>query len=113
MRISIIVLKQAKTIKYGSFVEPGRQLELRVELTAYDEHDCTFKGVGLVDSQEMVKGRFVLTRYNLRDKDAELHTTDSSIVAGLRDLYTTLRKGSVGARAIARKTDAVEIRTPV
>ena len=28
---SIIVLKQAKTIKYGSFVEPGRQLELRVE----------------------------------------------------------------------------------
>ncbi len=28
---SIIILKQAKTIKYGSFVEPGRQLELRVE----------------------------------------------------------------------------------
>ena len=33
---SIIILKQAKTIKYGSFVEPGRQLELRVELTEYD-----------------------------------------------------------------------------
>ncbi len=110
---SIIVLKQAKTIKYGSFVEPGRQLELRVELTEFDEHDCTFKGVGLIDSQEMVKGRFVLTRYNLRDKDAELHATDSSIVAGLRDLYSTLRKGSVGARAIARKPDGVEIRTPV
>ena len=31
---SIIILKQAKTIKYGSFVEPGRQLELRVELTS-------------------------------------------------------------------------------
>ena len=29
---SVIVLKQAKTIKYGSFVEPGRQLQLRVEL---------------------------------------------------------------------------------
>ena len=55
----------------------------------------------------MVKGRFTLTRYNLRDKDAELHATDSSIVAGLRDLYSTLRKGSVGARAIARKPDAV------
>ena len=25
---SIVLLKQAKTIKYGSFVEPGRQLEL-------------------------------------------------------------------------------------
>jgi len=110
---SIIILKQAKTIKYGSFVEPGRQLELRVELTAFDARDCTFKGVGVIDGQEMVKGRFTLTRYNLRDKDAELHGTDSSIVAGLRDLYATMRKGSVGARAIARKPDAIEIHTPV
>ena len=43
---SIIILKQAKTIKYGSFVEPGRQLELRVELTSNDAKDCAFKGVG-------------------------------------------------------------------
>ena len=65
---SIIILKQARTIKYGSFVEPGRQLELRVEMTSNDGKDCTFKGVGTIDGQEMVKGRFILTRYNLRDK---------------------------------------------
>ena len=28
---SVVVLKKAKTIKYGSFVEPGRQLQLRVD----------------------------------------------------------------------------------
>jgi len=110
---SIIVLKQAKTIKYGSFVEPGRQLELRVELTANDAKDCTFKGVGTIEGQEMVKGRFVLTRYNLRDKSSELHATDASIVAGLRDLYGTLRKGSVGARAIARRPHVPEMPAPV
>jgi 3-hydroxyacyl-[acyl-carrier-protein] dehydratase len=110
---SVIILKQAKTIKYGSFVEPGRQLELRVELTSYDAHDCTFKGVGLIDGQEMVKGRIILTRYNLRDRDPELHTTDSLIVEGFRDLYTTLRKGSVGARAIARRAEASELPTTV
>jgi 3-hydroxyacyl-[acyl-carrier-protein] dehydratase len=110
---SVIVLKQAKTIKYGSFVEPGRQLELRVELTSNDARDCAFKGVGMIDGQEMVKGRFTLTRYNLREKDPELHATDASIVAGLRDLYTTLRKGSVGARAIARRPGLPELRTPV
>ena len=102
---SIIILKKARTIKYESFVEPGRQLELRVELTEYDPRECTFKGAGVIDGQEMVKGRFTLTRYNLRDKDAELHVTDSSIVGGLRDLYSTLRKGSVGARAIARRPE--------
>src|SRR5262245_49785614 len=37
---SIIILKQAKTIKYGSFVEPGRQLELRVDLVSQDENDA-------------------------------------------------------------------------
>src|SRR6187455_1050741 len=41
---SIIVLKQAKTIKYGSFVEPGRQLELRVNLVSHDARDASFKG---------------------------------------------------------------------
>jgi 3-hydroxyacyl-[acyl-carrier-protein] dehydratase len=110
---SIIVLKQAKTIKYGSFVEPGRQLELRVELISNDARDCTFKGAGTIDGQEMVKGRFILTRYNLRDKDPELHATDASIVAGLRDLYGTLRKGSVGARAIARRPAVPDMRAPV
>ncbi len=110
---SIIVLKQARTIKYGSFVEPGRQLSLAVELTSFDPHDCVFKGVGTIDGQEMVKGRFTLTRYNLRDRNPDLHATDASIVAGLRDLYATLRKGSVGARAIARRPVGSEIPTTV
>jgi 3-hydroxyacyl-[acyl-carrier-protein] dehydratase len=110
---SIIVLKQARTIKYGSFVEPGRQLELKVELTSYDAQDCVFKGVGAIEGQEMVKGRFTLTRYNLRDRSPDLHATDASIVAGLRDLYVTLRKGSVGARAISRRPAASEIPSTV
>ncbi|WP_422930565.1 3-hydroxyacyl-ACP dehydratase FabZ family protein [Singulisphaera sp. PoT] len=109
---SVVLLKQAKTIKYGSFVEPGRQLQLKVELVSQGERDCTFKGVGSIDGQEMVKGRFILTRYNLRERDPELHSTDASIVAGLRDLYATLRKGSVGARAMVRLAPA-EANAPV
>src|SRR4051795_1926399 len=41
---SIVILKQARTIKYGSFVEPGRQLQLRVELTAHGDRESAFKG---------------------------------------------------------------------
>ena len=43
---SIIVLKQAKTIKYGSFVEPGRQLELRVNLISHDARHRCLQGGG-------------------------------------------------------------------
>src|SRR5882762_7457207 len=46
---SIVLLKQAKTIKYGSFVEPGRQLTLRVELVSNGEHETALKGVGTID----------------------------------------------------------------
>ena len=99
---SVIVLKSAKTIKYGSFVEPGRQLQIRVQIQEHGPTDTIFKGEGVIDDQVMVKGRFTLTRYNLRDKNPALVATDASIVAGLRDLYATLRKGSVGARAMMR-----------
>jgi len=99
---SIVLLKSAKTIKYGSFVEPGRQLQLRVEMVSRGEKECTLKGVGMIDGQEMVKGRIVLTRYNLREKDPLLHTTDAAIVNGLKELFATLRKGSVGAKAMIR-----------
>jgi 3-hydroxyacyl-[acyl-carrier-protein] dehydratase len=99
---SVILLKQAKTIKYGSFVEPGRQLSIRVEVVSHGERETVLKGEGIIDDQVMVKGRITLTRYNLREKDPELHATDTSIVEGLRDLYATLRKGSVGAKAMVR-----------
>lgn len=99
---SVILLKQAKTIKYGSFVEPGRQLQLRVEVVQHGERETSFKGKGVIDDQVMVQGRFTLTRYNLREKNPALHATDAAIVAKLRDLYGTLRKGSVGARAMVR-----------
>jgi 3-hydroxyacyl-[acyl-carrier-protein] dehydratase len=99
---SVIVLKRAKTIKYGSFVEPGRQLVLHVDLVEHGERETSFKGKGIIDDQVMVQGRFTLTRYNLRDKQPALHATDATIIAGLRDLYATLRKGSVGARAMVR-----------
>ena len=99
---SIVILKSAKMIKYGSFVEPGRQLQIKIELVQHSDGETTFKGQGVIDGQDMVKGRFTLRRFNLRDKNPDLHPTDATIVEGLRDLYSTLRKGSVGARAIAR-----------
>ncbi len=107
---SIILVKQAKTIKYGSFVEPGRQLQLRVEIVQHGEKDTTFKGKGIIDDQVMVQGRFTLTRYNLRERDPDLAATDASIVEGLRELHATLRKGSVASKAMIRIAPVPESR---
>jgi 3-hydroxyacyl-[acyl-carrier-protein] dehydratase len=101
---SVVVLKRAKMVKYGSFVEPGRQLQLNVEMLEHGEHESTLRGEGSIDGQTMVKvNKFTLMRYNLREKDPALHATDAMMVAWLREIYSTLRKGSVGARAVFRK----------
>src|SRR5205823_6124751 len=42
-RHSVIVLREAKNVKYGSFMEPGRQMDVTVELVEQDAGAATFK----------------------------------------------------------------------
>src|SRR4030088_3263626 len=41
-RHSTIVLREAKNVKYGTFMEPGRQMVVEVELIAQDGAMATF-----------------------------------------------------------------------
>lgn len=90
---SLIVLKSLKTIKYGSFVEPGRQLQLHMEVVDHGERETTFKGKGVIEGQVMVQGRFTLTRSNLSDNHPSLGAQDEIIRSSFRDLFAVLRPG--------------------
>src|SRR5260370_1304256 len=41
---SVIVLREAKNVKYGTFMEPGRQMQITAELVERDGTLATFKG---------------------------------------------------------------------
>src|SRR6516165_10202956 len=45
-RHSVILLREAKNVKYGSFMEPGRQMLLTVELVEDSGELAAFKGKG-------------------------------------------------------------------
>src|SRR2546421_11587375 len=45
-RHSVIVLREARNVKYGSFVEPGRRMTVAVELVETGERLATLKGKG-------------------------------------------------------------------
>jgi len=98
---STILLKSVKMIKYGSFVQPGRQLFFHVEPAGpmTDRLSIPMKGKGVIDGQVMVQGRFSLMCTNLSDRDPHLATTDAELINHLRDLYTTLLMGSVASKA--------------
>src|SRR3954451_22564473 len=62
-RHSVIVLREAKNGKYGTFMEPGKQLEITVELVEQDEHTAAFKGKGEVEGNTAVSAKLTLGRY--------------------------------------------------
>jgi 3-hydroxyacyl-[acyl-carrier-protein] dehydratase len=89
-RHSVIVLREAKNVKYGNFMQPGKNLVVTAELLECTETDALLKGKGEVEGNSTVSARLTLTRYNLRDRNAALQATDARIVDNLRGLYAVL-----------------------
>src|SRR5712691_5604065 len=56
---SLVVLRD---VKYVNFMQPGRRLDVTVELTEQDEGTATFRGKGEADGQTTVSARYLLAR---------------------------------------------------
>jgi 3-hydroxyacyl-[acyl-carrier-protein] dehydratase len=88
---SVIVLREAKGVKYGTFMEPGRQMTVTVELVEQKKGLATFKGKGEMEGQSTVSARFVLAHYNMRDRNAAMQAADERLVQHYRELHGLLR----------------------
>ncbi|MBJ7497615.1 MAG: beta-hydroxyacyl-ACP dehydratase [Gemmataceae bacterium] len=87
---SVIVLREAKNIKYGNFMEPGKQMLITVELIEKTADLAVFKGKGEMEGQSTVSARITLARYNLRDKDNSFKDTDEKMIAHYKELHRYL-----------------------
>jgi 3-hydroxyacyl-[acyl-carrier-protein] dehydratase len=81
---SIIVLREVKNIKYGTFMEPGKRLDVHVEMVERQNDLASFKGKGEMEGQQTVSARLVLATYNLQDRDPAFAATDARILAEVR-----------------------------
>ena len=90
-RHSMIVLREARNIKYGTFMEPGRQMTVTAELVERTDSGATFKGKGEADGQSTVSARITLATYNLADRDPALKSVDETIIRQLREHGQLLR----------------------
>jgi 3-hydroxyacyl-[acyl-carrier-protein] dehydratase len=65
-RHPVIVLREVRNVKYGSFMQPGRRMDLVVELTKHDADTATFKGKGADDAgRQTIAAQFTLHGYGL------------------------------------------------
>jgi 3-hydroxyacyl-[acyl-carrier-protein] dehydratase len=65
-RFPVIVLRDVKSVKYGTFMQPGRRMDVTVELTKAENDRASFKGKGTNDAGEQtVATQFTLLGYEL------------------------------------------------
>ncbi len=95
---SVVVLKEAKNIKYADFVRPGSQLRVATELMKKDDREATFKVVGTVGDSTSLTGRLVIERYNLADSDPGQAEVDAHVIRYLRSIEQVMRLSGATAK---------------
>jgi len=87
---SIVVLREAKNVKYGDFVEPGRVLTVTAEVQSQDARFTKVKASGSVGDRTSLTARLVLERYNLADRMPYGDAVDARVRAEMRKLWRLL-----------------------
>lgn len=86
---SLTVLKEARNVKYGNFVEPGEILVVKAELLKTDGNLASLKVSGEVNGNVAVSSRIVLESYNSSGTD-QPNTTDQCAIRQLKQQYDLL-----------------------
>jgi 3-hydroxyacyl-[acyl-carrier-protein] dehydratase len=89
-RYSVVLLKEARAIRFNNFVSPGKTLHVACEVQKHDEHFYTLKGSGTVDGASAVSAKLILQQFNLADTNPELQASDDRRIQKLRQLFDAL-----------------------
>ena len=92
---SMVLLEQARNVKYKSFLAPGSTIEYVVTAKMVEENVSSFSGYGAADGEQIVEGKFSLRHFNLADKDATMASVDTMIIENLRQRWNLLRRNSI------------------
>lgn len=89
---TIVLLKEARNVKYADFVSPGNILEITAEIIKQDENTTTLKTRGTINSsgENAVSAKLTLERYSLSDKNVENQAVDNFIRGKMREQYSQL-----------------------
>src|SRR4029453_14756683 len=87
---AVVLLKEARNIKYADFVTPGKELVVSAEILKQDDSLTTLRAQGLIDGNVAEKGRLILERFNLAERYPSRRNTDPYLRAELRDVLRGL-----------------------
>ena len=88
----MILLEQARNVKYKSFLSPGGQVEYTVEAKTIEENVSSFTGKGSTDGEIIVEAKFALRHFNLADENRTMATVDAEIIGNMKNRWKLLKK---------------------
>jgi 3-hydroxyacyl-[acyl-carrier-protein] dehydratase len=88
---SMILLEQARNVKYKSFLAPGSQIEYTVKARTIEENVSSFSGVGMSEGDLIVEARFALKHFNLADENSAMAAVDAQVIESLKKRWELLR----------------------
>lgn len=91
-RPSLVVLKEARGIRYGSFVEPGRTLMMRSDVVSLEPNRSEFKIRGSIGNDVAITGRIELAHLRLSEADSSLETLDGAVNEAMARQWRQLRR---------------------
>ncbi len=87
---SMVMLKEARNIKYANFLAPGETLSIRAEILKHDPRETKLKVEGMVGDQSKVSGRLVLEHYDLAEENPARQEIDRYVKQQMRKLFGVL-----------------------
>ena len=88
---SMILLEEARNVKYKSFLAPGDTIEYTIEVKTIEENVSSFSGFGLADGEHIVEARFGLKHFNLADRNSAMAVVDAKVIENMKQRRKLLR----------------------
>lgn len=89
---SMVLLKEAKNVRYKSFAAPGMQIRYSVKAKKIEENVSSFTGEGTVDGESIVQAKFTLRHFNLAEKDPKMASVDGKVIESMRRRFELLKR---------------------
>ena len=81
---SKVVLREAKSLKFQGFVQPGDQLEILAEIKSVKDSLTSLKVSGSINGEIASSGRLVVDCYNLAEREGVDEAIDNYMIRKFR-----------------------------
>lgn len=89
---SMVLLKEARNVKYKSFLAPGMQIEYNVEVKKSEPGETKFAGYGEAQGRRIVEARFSLRHFNLSDDKEGMEDIDEKVRQSMKQRWKLVFK---------------------